>query len=194
MSEEELSQAENERTEVQADGAQDAQSQEFSAEYVQQLRREAAGYRKRLRELEAAVKGYEEAQMSESERLQARLSELERQYTEAQRSLQESTLRYEVMLAAGRLGVVDADAAWRLLDASSIEFDDDGRPTNVVDVLRELVRQRPYLAAGTAVTGAVTNPARPRSTVLTLDEIRRMTPDEINERWDEVQRALSENK
>lgn len=136
-------------------------AEQFDAEYVRKLRAEAAEYRKRLRELEQTVKQHEEAKLSESERLQKRLAELEREQAAYQRERQERTLKYETMLAASRLGIVDPDAAYKLLDLAGIEFDEDGTPRNIEAALKELLKAKPYLAAQpAAISGSPTNPAR----------------------------------
>jgi hypothetical protein len=130
--------------------AQEAEGQErFDTEYVKKLRAEAAESRRKLRDLEGKVKADEEAKLTEQERLQKRLAELERKETEYQMALQARTLEYEVKLCAARLGVVDYDAAYRLLDLKQVEFDDDGKPTNVEKVLKELITKKPYLAGST---------------------------------------------
>ncbi len=137
-----------------AAGAQPGQepaAEQFDAEYVRKLRAEAAEYRKRLRELEQKAQEQENAKLSETERLQKRLAELERER-------QERTLKYETMLAASRLGIVDPDAAYRLLDVASIEIAEDGTPKNLEDALFELVKAKPYLVAQSS--GSPTNPAR----------------------------------
>jgi len=130
----------------------------FDAEYVRKLRAEAADYRKRLRDLEGRVKTEEETRMPEQERLQKKTKELEQQVTQYQQSLRERTLRYEVMLAASKLGIVDPDAAFRLLDTASLEFDDNGQPKDVERALKALLSNKPYLAAGAGHASA-TNPA-----------------------------------
>ena len=131
----------------------------YGAEYVRKLRAEAAEYRKRLRELEQTVKQHEEAKLSESERLQKRLAELEREQAAYQRERQERTLKYETMLAASKLGIVDPEAAYKLLDLTRIEFDEDGTPRNIEAALKELLKAKPYLAAQ-PTSGSPTNPAR----------------------------------
>lgn len=177
----------------QATGATQDQTFEerFSTEYVRKLRAEAAEYRRRLRELENTVRQHEEAKLSETEKLQKRVAELEREQQVYQQERQERTLQYETMLAATRLGIVDPEAAYRLLDVAKLQFNEDGKPVNLVPVLQELVQQRPYLLArgGTSPT----NPNRPH-VGLTLDDVKRMSPDEINTRWDEVQRVLASQR
>lgn len=148
------------QTEQQGSAAAQGQEPErFDAEYVARLRAEAAGYRKRVRELEQVAKQNEDAKLSETERLQKRLAELERQQSTYEQERQERTLRYEVMLAAGRMGIVDPEAAYRLLDLASIEFDADGRPQAIDKALTELVQQKPYLRVQVS-SGNPTNPAR----------------------------------
>ena len=144
-----------------AAGAQGQEPERFDAEYVKQSRREAAEYRKKLRDLEQTVKQHEEAKLSESERLQKRLAELEREQANYQRERQERTLKYETMLAASKLGIVDPEAAYKLLDLTRIEFDEDGTPRNIEAALKELLKAKPYLAAQPAASsGSPTNPAR----------------------------------
>ncbi|MGB9591316.1 MAG: phage scaffolding protein [Candidatus Kryptoniota bacterium] len=147
------------RTEAQA-----AEEERFDTEYVRKLRAEAAEYRKRLRELESKVKAEEEAKMTEQERLQKRLAELERKETEYQQSLQARTLEYEVKLHAARLGVVDPEAAYRLLDLKQVEFDEDGKPTNLEKVMKDMVTKKPYLLGGSPSVSP-TNPAQGRVSV-----------------------------
>jgi hypothetical protein len=154
---------------------------------VRKLRAEAAEYRKRLRDLESKVRADEEAKMTEQEKLQKRLVELERKEIEYQQSLQARALEYEVKLQAAQLGIVDAEAAYKLINLAEIEFDDSGKPVNVDRVLRELISTKPYLV-GFHQQMSPTNPAKK---TLTLDDIRRMPEDEINKRWDEVKKVLS---
>ena len=151
----------NQEQETQQAQEQEAQEQQFDAAYVRKLRAEAAENRKRLRELEAKVKADEDAKLTEQERLQKRIAELERKDTEYQQTLQERTVRYEVMLMANKLGIVDPDAAFRLLDVSSLEFDDDGKPNNIEKVLKKLVSDKPYLIGGNSLASP-TNPAQGR--------------------------------
>jgi hypothetical protein len=125
------------------------------------LRAEAAEYRRRLRELESKLKAEEEAKLTEQERLQKRLAELERKEAEYQMALQARILEYETKLLASRLGVIDPDAAYRLLDLKQVEFDEDGKPINLEKVLRELIAAKPYLISSGG-TPSPTNPAQGR--------------------------------
>lgn len=178
-------------TDGQAQGAGDkAQGQEqFDSAYVKELRQEAADYRRKLREAETRLKTLDDAQLSEAEKAQKRIAELEQQATEAKAQLAERALKFDVQAAATKLGIVDADAAYRLLDVKALELADDGTPKNVEAALRALVAAKPYLL-GQAATAA-TNPARGSSTKLTLEQIKGMSAEEINARWPEVQASMA---
>ena len=138
--------------------AQAAEEERFDAEYVKGLRKESAAYRKRAQEAEARAKALEDAKLSETERMQNRLAELERQQADHERERQEWTLRQEVNAAANAMGLVDADAAYKLLDMAELEFAESGAPKNLDKALANLVKARPYLVA--APTVSTTNPAR----------------------------------
>jgi len=166
----------------------------FDADYVRKLRAEAAEYRKRLRELEGKVKADEEAKMTEQEKLQKRLAELERKEAEYQQVLQARTLEYEVKLQASELGVVDPEAAYRLLDVKQIEFDDDGKPVNLERVLKELVAQKPYLVASGGMPSP-TNPAQGRISgqqVFTRSQLR--DPKFFASNRDAIMQAMREGR
>lgn len=190
MSEENQVQETNEQEREAQTQEQEAQGQQFDIEYVRKLRAEAAEYRKKLRELEGKLKADEEAKLSQAEKLQKQLAEKEREKSDLERQYQESNLRYEVMLAASKLGIVDPEAAWRLLDAAEIEYDDQGRPQQVEKALQTLISKKPYLTGGGS--SGTTNPAR--ALQLTREQIEKMTPAEINRRWDEVQKALESGR
>ena len=140
--------------------------EKFDVEYVRGLRKEAAQYRTRLKALEDAQKAADDAKLSDQEKLQKRLAELEKAAAEASSNLQQRVMEYEVKLAASRLGIVDPDAAWRLIDASSLEFDESGKPKNLDRVLNELLKDKPWLSAqptarnGAAGSGTQGNPTK----------------------------------
>ena len=169
----------------------EAEQRTFDAAYVQKLRKEAAEYRKRLRELEKALKEKEEAELSEQERLQRRVAEYEARLAELERERQERTLQYEVKLRAAAMGIVDPDAAWRLLDLAAIEFDEDGMPVNIDEALEALVKAKPYLRSQAAPQVAPTNPPR-KAQVFTRSQLR--DPKFFQEHREEIMAALREGR
>jgi hypothetical protein len=106
-----------------------------------------------------------------------------------QDQLREALFAAEAARAARELGLVDEDAAVRLLDRAAVQTGDDGRPVNLPALLADMARKRPWLAGGTAEPATAANPAASRRR-LTRDDVRRMTADEINADWDAVQIAL----
>ena len=103
-------------------------------------------------DLEAAQSGLqrlselEDAQKSELEKLQDKLSNSEKLTDSQEAQIKELTTMYEVQLAAGKLGVVDPEAAYKLLDLEVIKYDKKtGKPQNIEALLNALIEERPYL-------------------------------------------------
>jgi hypothetical protein len=167
---------------------QEAEEERYDAAYVRKLRAEAAEYRRKLRELERELRRRDEEKLSETERMRMRLSELERELTQRELVLREHTLRYETMLRARELGIIDPDAAYRLLDLSEVEYDESGQPTNIEKLLRELVRKRPYLVGHAA---SATNPSR--TTISLEDALRSGDIHAINRAFEAALRATQQS-
>lgn len=100
---------------------------------------------KKLAEYEEAERQAKEAQLSEIERTTKKYQELQSQHDTYVKSMQERIVRYEVEKEAGKLGIIDPDAATKLLDWSQIEYEEDGTPKNADKLLAALVKQRPWL-------------------------------------------------
>lgn len=159
------------------------------------LTRENASLRKRLREIEAQVKAREEAEMTEQERSQRRMVEIEQELEANRAALRETRLRAAIAAEAPKLGIVDVDAATRLLDTSALDYEADTGWEGVGDALRDLTHERPWLVSTTTAPAAdanTANPARRRSR-LTVEQMRSMTQAEIDALpWEDVQAALSQ--
>jgi hypothetical protein len=175
--------------EAAAHDAQGADEERFDAAYVRRLRAEAAEYRRKLRELERELKQRDEEKLSETERMRLRLSELEKELTQRELLIREHTLRYETMLRARELGIIDPDAAYRLLDLAEVEYDESGRPTNIERLLRELVRKRPYLVGHSA---SATNPSR--TTISLEDALKSGDLEAINRAFEAALRAAQQTR
>jgi hypothetical protein len=103
-----------------------------------EARREAAKHRTDLRKVT-------DAQLSESERLQRRVTELEAEREAIATRDRERAIRLAALEAAARLGFRDPDLAVRLVDPASVETKDDGTPRNVERLLAEVLARSPYL-------------------------------------------------
>lgn len=142
-----------------------------------------------LKAAKAELDTLKAGQLSETEKITKRATDAEAKAQAAEAKVKELSTRGEIERQARKLGIVDDDAAYRLLDASKLEYDDAGQPTNAEALLKDLVKAKPYLVQGTG-GGNATNPARGQSAALTREDIAKMSPAEINKRWEEVSQVL----
>ena len=116
----------------------------------------------RIEDAEAVIKkarDYDEAQKSELQKLQEQLAAKEKREAELLLAHKKMTVRSEVLGLASKLGVADAEAAYKLIDHDAVEFDDNGKPKNLEDLLKATIKEHPFLVgSGTSST----NPARGR--------------------------------
>lgn len=123
---------------------------------------EAAAERKARRELEAKLAQYEAAQqqaelakLGDLERLQKQHTTLQEQHAALQAELQSTRLLREINRHGPSLNLIDPDAAQLMLErGGEIEYDSDGKPTNVAKLLEKLVAEKPYLIAAAQPGGA----------------------------------------
>jgi hypothetical protein len=128
-------------------------------------RREAAGYRVKLKQ-------FEDRDKSDSEKAAERVAELEKQLAEAHTARQGDRLQMATFAAARKLGYRNPEIAHRLLSPSEVEFTDDGAPKNVEQLLATLAKSEPYLVsagqgdAGLGPRGAPTTPDQDMNTII----------------------------
>ncbi len=112
---------------------------------LRRARKEAAKYRTRLRELERLEEERRRAEMTELERLKEDLERAQAETAALREELTVLRIRSAITSVAGKLGFADPNDAWRLIDMADIEFDEDGNPTNIMELLKTLAAQKPYL-------------------------------------------------
>lgn len=104
-------------------------------------------------QLAARLKEIEDAEKTELEKAQARVTELE----EKERAWEEERRAIGLRLAAhglkDELGIADVDLALAALDSSAIEYDADARPVNLATQLAELLERKPLLKGTATPTG-----------------------------------------
>jgi hypothetical protein len=91
---------------------------------------------------------------------------------------------FQVQLTAQKLGIVDPEAAAALLPAST--------PADQIEAqLTLMLAARPWLKGQATLPNSP--PGNPPKTAsgLTVEQIKLMSPDEINARWAEVQQVMS---
>lgn len=117
---------------------------------VEAANREAAKYRRELRDLQAWKEQQEAAQLSEAERLQKAATTAEARATTAEARARAAALQVAILTAAPAVNLLPAAYAdaLKLLNADLVEWDDaTGDPTraSVKRALEALVKDRPYL-------------------------------------------------
>lgn len=111
------------------------------------------------------------------------IASVEAERDEARYQLDAFKRRVRVTEAAKRLGYKDPEDAFRFLS------DEDSEDENSTErALKRLARSKPYLVVERRSTGA---PVNGDGVTLTMDQIKNMSQEEINSRWDEVQKAMA---
>jgi hypothetical protein len=124
---------------------------------------EAAKHRKDAKELAVYRDQIESEKLSEQEKLQKQLADLQKAHDDTVRQAQEYKVNTEVRLQAAQSGFSDPNDAVKFLDWSEIEYDDNGAPANVNDLVADLLKAKPYLAKPQnrpAPAVSATNPSR----------------------------------
>lgn len=158
---------------------------------IAELRREAASHRKKAKEAADALKAKEDAEKSDLEKAQSDAQAAATRAEQAEARLAEELAKSVIREQARDMGFVDPDVAARLVDREDLDTDDEGRP--VVESVRlklaDLAKSKAYLLGGGG--GSPGNPGgAPKGSKFTLDDIRKMSPAEVNKHWDDVQAVL----
>jgi hypothetical protein len=136
--------------------------------------------------------------LSEQQRLSKTLQQREAELEFERQTRRDQANQHAVERQAAKLGIVDPEAAVKLLDWSSLEYDEDGKPQDVEMALEELVKAKPYLVGRQEpkANGNPTNPATRQSASGT----RRFTAAQIQDRAfylankAEIMRAIQEGR
>lgn len=139
----------------------------------------------KLKALEAKVTQYEMERMTEAERMQAQAKAAQEAAAQAQAQLRQARADAAIARAAATQGINPA-LLGRLVD---VEFDEAGQPVNVDAAVAAVVAAYPQLKPA-PVQLATTNPGR-AAAKLTMEDVQKMTPAEINARWGEVQAVMA---
>lgn len=121
----------------QDDGEKDAQ--------ISRLRRESAGLRTEVSRLKKADEERKTADLSESERMAARIAALESEKADLEKKDSERQVRLAVMEAATTMNFRNPEVAYRLVDQGDVEADAEGNPTNIGKLLKAIAEKEPYL-------------------------------------------------
>jgi hypothetical protein len=145
--------------------------------------KEAAKQRRDAGELRAYKSETEAAKLSEQERREQALTDLQAKLATAETERQQERITSAIAIQAAQMGINPTLAA-RLVDPTDLEFDEAGKPTNVKDVLAQAVKEFGIQPAanGTArsTAGGATNPARSASNQAHIDRefVAKLTPQQ----------------
>jgi hypothetical protein len=174
-------------------------------------RLENAELKKQHAELLKFKEQIETEKLSETEKQQAARQKLEKQLADIQAErdkaalqVQELKINQDIFAKAAKVGINPTLAA-KVLDHSELDFDDKGNPTNVEDLLKDLLKEYPNLAtatnnarqSATSSAGGATNPSRTQTsmpTQLTWEYVNKITksPEEYNKLSREHQRSIAQ--
>jgi len=124
------------------------QAQEAAADKDTVPKSEHSKVQREAQNLRQRLKALEDAALSDSEKIAKELDELKT--TMSTKDAEVRSLRVEVL--AARAGIVDPEAAAKLLDWEALG-DDADNPKKLEAALKQLVKDKPYLA-GTAPGGS----------------------------------------
>lgn len=161
---------------------------------IAELRREAAAYRRRLREAEQLTAQLRQQLEQELAAREARIAELEAELLVARREAQERMLRAETLARATARGALHPELVWKALDLARVQFTEQGEPSNLDELLDELAQQYPALFAGAPRTSPA-NPHRPsqeRSALYRREDLR--DREYYRSHRDEIWNAFSEGR
>lgn len=177
---------------AQAAETQQPAVETISLDEAKKLRSEAQSLRKRLKAFEDAEQQRKTESLSEAEKSAAQLKSLQETAAKAENDRAALRLQLAVERAARKLNITDEDAAFKLMDASAVEYDDNGVPTNVDAVLAALTKARPWLVQKTqpvASSGATANPARSEKGV-SRETLSKMSPREVADMFEKDPAAV----
>ncbi len=192
--------AENNATPAATGGQNAPQTQQEERRFTQaeverliteRLAREAKKYAD-YDKIKAELKRLQEASRSDTDRLQETVNDLTAKFAEAESRAKSNLVKSAIVAGAARLDFNDPQDAYRLLDAGGFEVADDGSVEGLDGALQKLLSEKPYLRKQAVSRTSPTNPAT--AAVLTMDQLKTMTPAEINSRWDEVQKVMAKGR
>jgi hypothetical protein len=156
---------------------------EVDAIIADRLKREREKYKDygELKKAAEELQKIKESQMSEAEKLQAKLAEYER--TVADKELELASIKAEATKQK-----ILSDMGLPLSWASRIFGTTEDEIRADAEELKQL------LGAQGRPIGSGTNPPNGGTPVFTLEQVKRMSPEEINQNWEAISKMMAEGK
>ena len=112
-------------------------------ENLRGFEKQATEQQKMIADLEAKIREHEDAKLSETEKLQNRLSELESERSVWERERQELRVGILIEQAAAKAGAAHPDSIPRLIDLADVQYNRDGTPKNIDQLIDKAREQYP---------------------------------------------------
>jgi len=132
-----------------------------------------------------------------SEELKARIEQLQAENQKAaeewQAKMSQMQLDFAIEKALAAAKAKNAKAVKALLDLEKVKLDGE-QLLGLDDQLKTLKETDPYLFGDSGKVGGGTNPANPsnQTQVFTREQIRKMTPEEIDANWPAIMEQMAE--
>jgi hypothetical protein len=130
-----------------------------ASEEVERHRKKLTAYEKAEKEREAAAQAAKDAELGEVERTKKQYSELQAKYNAEINQYRQELISAKVQLSAKEKGIIDTELAAMAIQ-KTLEFGEDGIPTNIDKALDNLIKNKPYLAPKPTEPTQETNPAQ----------------------------------
>lgn len=117
-------------------------NEQISLEEARKLRKENQTLRARQKAIDDAEALRQQEALSNEQKAAKRAEEAEARYQQEHKQ----HIKAIVQLAASKKGIIDPDLAALAIE-TSLEFGDDGLPSNLDKALDDLIKNKPYLAA-----------------------------------------------
>lgn len=137
------------------------------------------------------------AQMTEQERLKAEKEEAEKRVTEAEKRANQRLIRAEAKAMAAELGVKSERVNYllKLADLDGVEVDDGEVDASAVKTaVQQVVKDMPELIGKKAGNTGDDFSQTDQTKVLSLEEIKKMSPEELDKNWEAVSDALEKGR
>jgi hypothetical protein len=129
-----------------------------ASEEVERHRKKLTAYEKAEKEREAAAQAAKDAELGEVERTKKAYTDLQAKYDTEISKYRQELISAQVQVAAQAKGIIDTELAAMAIQ-KSLEYGDDGLPTNIDKALDNLIKSKPYLAPAKTEQGQP-NPAQ----------------------------------
>src|SRR5690606_6797098 len=99
------------------------------------VQKSVEAFQSKLQEYESRIKEFEKEKMSAEERQKLEFKEAVDKATALENEIRSTRLEAAVAKNVRKFDLADADATLKLMDHSKVQYNDDGRPVNIEDVL-----------------------------------------------------------